>query len=83
MKINSSGVQFVPQPRSYTLIPSNPANSPNNSNEDSEDELLNIAGKSIFIMTRFTKSEPLTTMILLSSAFNILNNRASSSNSKC
>jgi hypothetical protein len=46
--INPSGVHGVPQPRSYTLVPSTPANSPNNSDENSEEELLNVAGKSIF-----------------------------------
>jgi hypothetical protein len=46
--INPSGVHVVPQPSSYTLVPSIPAISPNNSDENSEDELLNIAGKSLF-----------------------------------
>jgi hypothetical protein len=46
--INPSGVHVVPQPSSYTLVPSIPAISPNNSDENSEGELLNIAGKSIF-----------------------------------
>jgi hypothetical protein len=46
--INPSGVHVVPQPSSYTLIPSTPAISPNNSDEDPEEELLNIAGKSLF-----------------------------------
>jgi hypothetical protein len=46
--INPSGVHVVPQPSSYTLIPSTPAISPNNSDGNSEEELLNIAGKSIF-----------------------------------
>ena len=46
--INPSGVYVVPQPNSYTLIPRNPANSPNNSDENSDGDLLNIAGKSIF-----------------------------------
>jgi hypothetical protein len=46
--INPSGVHVVPQPSSYTLVPSIPAISPNNSDENSEEELLNIAGKSIF-----------------------------------
>jgi hypothetical protein len=46
--INPSCVHVVPQPSSYTLIPSIPAISPNNYDENSEEELLNIAGKSIF-----------------------------------
>ena len=46
--INSSGVYVVPEPKSYTLIPSIPANSSNNSDENSDGEVLNIAGKSIF-----------------------------------
>jgi hypothetical protein len=46
--INSSGVHVLPQPSSYTLIPSTPAISPNNSDEDTEEGLLNIAGKSLF-----------------------------------
>jgi hypothetical protein len=47
-KINPSSVHVVLQPISYTLIPSILANSPNKSDENSEEELLNIAGKSIF-----------------------------------
>jgi hypothetical protein len=46
--INPSGVHVVCQPSSHTLVPSIPAISPNNSDENSEEELLNIAGKSIF-----------------------------------
>jgi hypothetical protein len=46
--INPSGVPVVPQPRSSTIGPSSPAISPNDSDENSEKELLNIAGKSIF-----------------------------------
>jgi hypothetical protein len=50
--INPSGVQVVPQPQSYTLTLSTPANSPNysdmNSDKNSDGELLQIAGKSIF-----------------------------------
>jgi hypothetical protein len=46
--INPSGVHVVPQPSYHTLIPSTPAISPNNSDENSEDELLSIAGKSLF-----------------------------------
>jgi hypothetical protein len=46
--INPSGVHVVPQPSLYTLAPRIPAISPNNSNDNSEAELLNIAGKSIF-----------------------------------
>jgi hypothetical protein len=46
--INPSGVHVVPQPSSYTVVPSTPAISPNNSDDNSGDELLNIAGKSLF-----------------------------------
>jgi hypothetical protein len=46
--INPSDVYVIPQPSSYTPVPSIPVISPNNSNEDSEEEFLNIAGKSIF-----------------------------------
>ena len=42
-KVNPSGVYNVPQPNSYTLIPSIPDNTPDNS----DGELLNIPGKSI------------------------------------
>jgi hypothetical protein len=46
--INPSGVHVVPQPSSYTVVPSIPAISPNNSDDNSGDELLSIAGKSLF-----------------------------------
>ena len=46
--INPSGVYDVPQPKSYILNPSIPANSSINFDENSDGKLLNIAGKSIF-----------------------------------
>ena len=49
----------VPEPKSYILISSIPENSSNNSDENSDGETLNIAGKST---TRFLESEPLTTL---------------------
>ena len=44
----TSGVYDIPQPKSYTFIPSIPADSSINCDENSDEELLNIAGKSIF-----------------------------------
>ena len=46
--INPSGVHNLPHLNSPTTILSIPENSSNNSNQNSDGELLNIAGRSIF-----------------------------------
>ena len=46
--INPSDVHNLPQPNSPTIILNIPENSPINSNQNSDGEILNIAGRSIF-----------------------------------